>query len=287
MTLWPNGTTTKPYITSPFGPRNLANPNASKYHRGADMVRFREVKAIESGQVKVTGTPSGWAGGGIQVWIQHDGYFSRSLHLASYSVKKDQFVRAGETIGIMGTTPHVDLHLHLEISPGNVHYSNTGQVDPVAFISQRLGGSPAGGGSTPPEEDMPTSEEIAQAVWTHRIANKQGGAGAVYGRAADWLTNLSDAVANLPLDIATAVSVIRADLNYIHVLSPYSLKAILEASKAGTVQLTDAQAEAIGGKLSAVAVSSLVAALEENEAAVLAELKKQPTEFLLALKEAL
>lgn len=123
------------------------------------MVGFREVKAIESGQVKVIGTPSGWLAGGTQVWIQHDGYFSRSLHLASYSVRSGQFVRAGETIGIMGTTPHVDLHLHLEISPGNVHYSNTGQVDPVAFISARIGGSPAGGGSTP-EDDMPTMSEF-------------------------------------------------------------------------------------------------------------------------------
>lgn len=252
------------------------------------MVGFREVKAIESGQVKVIGTPSGWLAGGTQVWIQHDGYFSRSLHLASYSVRNGQFVRAGETIGIMGTTPHVDLHLHLEISPGNVHYSNTGQVDPVAFIASRISGSPAGGGSTSPEEDdMPLTDDDIQRIWAYKLGNKGGGSGAVYGRAADWLTNTSDAVAALKGDVASSLTVLRADLNYIHVLSPYALKAILEASKEGTVQLTDAQAEAIGGKLSAVAVSSLVAALEENETAVLAELKKQPTEFIAALKEAL
>lgn len=151
--LWPNGKTTKPYVTSSFGPRNLANPNASKYHRGVDMVGFREVRAVSSGQVKVTGTPNGWAGGGLQVWVQHDGFFSRSLHLASYSVRAGQFVREGDVLGIMGTTPHVDLHLHLEISPGTVHYANTGQIDPVPFISARIGGSPAGGGSTPITEE--------------------------------------------------------------------------------------------------------------------------------------
>lgn len=157
MTLWPNGTTIKPYVTSSFGPRNLANPNASKYHRGVDMVGFGLVRAVEGGIVKVTGTPSNWKGGGIQVWVQHDGFFSRSLHLASYSVKEGQFVREGDILGVMGRTPNVDLHLHLEISPGTVHYSNSGQIDPVPFLSRRIdGGSGAGGGSESGGSKTPT-----------------------------------------------------------------------------------------------------------------------------------
>lgn len=151
MTLWPNGTRVKPYVTSAFGWRNLDNPNASKFHRGVDMVGFTLVRAVESGQVKVIGTPNGWIGGGIQVWVQHDGFFSRSLHLASYSVRDGQFVREGEVLGVMGRTPNVDLHLHLEISPGTVHYSNSGQIDPVPFLSGRIdGGSSAGGGTDKP-----------------------------------------------------------------------------------------------------------------------------------------
>ncbi|MDV3197450.1 MAG: M23 family metallopeptidase, partial [Sweet potato little leaf phytoplasma] len=80
------------------------------------MVGFTLVRAVESGQVKVVGTPKNWAGGGIQVWVQHDGFFSRSLHLASYAVREGQFVREGDVLGVMGRTPNVDLHLHLEIT---------------------------------------------------------------------------------------------------------------------------------------------------------------------------
>jgi hypothetical protein len=287
--LWPNGSKTKPYVSSAFGPRNINVPNASKNHKGADFSHtFSIIRAVAAGQVKVAGTPSGWPGGGTQVWLQHDGFFSKSLHSAGLLVKVGQFVREGDPLCVMGRTGTAsDVHLHLEITPGDVHYSNTGQVDPVAFLAARMGGSAAGGGAIPEEEDMPTPEEIAQAVWTHSIANKQGGAGAIFGRAADWLTNTSDAVANLHLDIASAVAVIRADLNYVHVVSPYSLKAILEASKNGTVQLTDAQAAAIAGQLSAAAVAGIDAALKDDFDGVKQRLAQLPAETIAALKAAL
>ena len=83
------------------------------------------------------------------------------------------------------------------------------------------------------------------------------------------------------------VRMIRADLNYIHQVSPYSLKAILEASKKGIVSLTDEQADAIAGQLSAVAVESLAAALEDDFEAVRARLAQLPEETIAALKKAL
>lgn len=175
MTLWPNGTTSKPYVTSSFGPRNLPNPNASKYHRGVDMVGFTLVRAVEAGQVKVTGTPSNWKGGGIQVWVQHNGFFSRSLHLASYSVREDQFVREGDVLGVMGRTPNVDLHLHLEISPGSVHYSNSGQIDPVPFLSARINGGSAAGGESKPALNPEVKKEIEDDEMTMTYINLVGG----------------------------------------------------------------------------------------------------------------
>lgn len=87
--------------------------------------------------------------------------------------------------------------------------------------------------------------------------------------------------------VQSAVAAIRADLNYVHVLSPYSLKAILEASKNGTVQLTDAQAAAIGGQLSAAAVAGIDAALKDDFDGVKARLAQLPAETIAALKSAL
>lgn len=170
MAVWPNGTKTKPYVSSGFGPRNLANPNASKFHRGMDTVGFSTVRAVEDGVVRVVGTPGGWSGGGTQVWIQHDGFFSRSLHLASYSVYVGQEVKAGDPIGVMGRTGAIDIHLHLEISPGTVHHSNTGQVDPVPFITERLG-SLAGNVTAPTPAPVPEEDDDMIAA---RITDGQG-----------------------------------------------------------------------------------------------------------------
>lgn len=135
--LWPNGTKTRPTITSGFGPRD---PGAgSTYHRGTDFVGFSAVRAIAAGTVRVAGTPSGWGAGGNQVWIEHDGYFTRYLHLASMGVQVGQTVQEGAVIGVMGNTGgNYGVHLHLEVTPGTLHYSNTGQVDPVPFITSRL-----------------------------------------------------------------------------------------------------------------------------------------------------
>lgn len=157
--LWPNGTKTKPYVTSAFGPRNIPVANASRNHKGTDMVGFRTVRAVADGVVKVAGTPGGWTGGGNQVWVQHDGFFSKSLHLASRSVRVGDRVSAGDDLGEMGETGTAsDVHLHLEITPGSLHYWNTGQVDPVKFISSRTA-SAAGGANESEEDDMSAEAE--------------------------------------------------------------------------------------------------------------------------------
>lgn len=136
---WSNGSVTRPHVSSPFGPRKSPGNGGSTYHRGSDFTGFSQVHAVASGRVVVTGTPSGWSGGGRQVWIQHDGFYSKSMHLASTAVSNGQWVNEGEIIGVMGRTgTATGVHLHLEITLGTVHYSNSGQVDPVAFLSARV-----------------------------------------------------------------------------------------------------------------------------------------------------
>ncbi len=76
--MWPNGLRTKPYVSSAFGPRKAPVAGASTYHRGTDFSHtFSEIRAVADGQVKVVGTPSTWRAGGTQVWVQHNGFFTR------------------------------------------------------------------------------------------------------------------------------------------------------------------------------------------------------------------
>lgn len=285
MTVWPNGSTSKPYVSSAFGPRNINVPNASKNHKGTDFSHtFTIIRAVESGQVKVAGTPGGWSGGGIQVWVQHDGFFSKSLHASSLLVRVGQWVREGDPLCIMGQTGTAsDDHLHFEITPGNVHYSNTGQIDPVPFIAARIGGSgAAAGGSSPEEDDMPSEQWLTQ-LGADIVAQVNA---QVNGVKADVAT-VHNTVISGQQGIIDAAHAIRADINYIHTLSPYSLKAVLEASRGGEITLTDAQVKAIGGQLSASAVAGIDAALRDDFEGVKAQLAQLPKATIAALKAAL
>lgn len=151
---WPNGSQTRPTVTSPFGPR-ASSGGASSIHKGVDMIGIGQVRAIADGVVVAVGTPRGWSGGGVQVWIQHAGFFSRSMHLGGYQVRVGQSVTVGQIIGSEDTTGTVTgRHLHLEITLGNWHSSNVGQIDPVPFIAARISGNVAGSGGDPKVAQM-------------------------------------------------------------------------------------------------------------------------------------
>lgn len=164
-TLWPNGKLTPPNFSweGHFGWRDAGLSYASKYHRGLDMYGIGTIHSIADGTVVHVGRRGGWAGGGYMVWIQHDGYFTRSLHLADGSalVSVGQFVSAGDAIGTEGRTnadgAWMDVHLHLEVTFGEWHAYNTGQTDPRAFLEERVGITTGSGGSAaqtdPSEED--------------------------------------------------------------------------------------------------------------------------------------
>lgn len=137
----------------------------------------------------------------------------------------------------------------------------------------------AGSGAGEAEDDMPTEawlNGLGKSIIDQTVAALRPD-----------LNTVHQAVLTSREAVTSAVATIRADLNYIHVLSPYSLKAILEASKDGTVQLTDAQAEAIAGRLSAAAVAGIDAALKDDFDGVKARLAQLPAETITALKSAL
>lgn len=145
---WPNGSTTRPNISSHFGPRRAPVAGASTFHRGTDFTGIGQVRSIAAGRVVVVGTPSGWSAGGKQVWVQHDGFFTRSLHLGSYNVKVGQEIAEGTILGAQDTTGTASgSHLHLEVCLGTAFTSGATQIDPVPFIQGRLTTGSAAGGS--------------------------------------------------------------------------------------------------------------------------------------------
>lgn len=143
--LWPNGTTTRPEITSPFGWRIHPVTGLRTLHAGTDFIGYQFVRSIASGRVVAVGTPRGWEGGGVQTWVQHDGFLSRSMHLKDQAlpVRVGDVIPEGRILGVMGKTGRVTgVHHHLEVVVNGV------QVDPVPFITARIGSAAAAGSST-------------------------------------------------------------------------------------------------------------------------------------------
>lgn len=146
---WPNGSQTQPRTSSAFGLRPSPGSGGSTMHKGTDFPNLGILHNIADGVVKVVGTPGGWSGGGRQVWVQHDGFYSRHMHMASYNVRVGQSIGMGHIIGSEDSTgAATGPHDHLEIGIGQIPFTNSGQIDPVPFIAARVGvGSPAGTGS--------------------------------------------------------------------------------------------------------------------------------------------
>ncbi|MGX1932032.1 M23 family metallopeptidase [Microbacterium resistens] len=185
--LWPNGSTDRPTISDDFGYRGI-HPvwGTPAWHYGTDFVGFDTVRAIDDGEVIVSGTPAGWSGGGTQVWIQHAWGVSRSLHLDSRSVGVGDYVTAGQPIGVMGMTgTATGVHLHLEV------VVDGDQIDPVPFITDRLQAAPAA--VHVPEEDtvmsMITTRWNGQHIFTVGPRFLEHETDIEQARQAGWLLN--------------------------------------------------------------------------------------------------
>jgi murein DD-endopeptidase MepM/ murein hydrolase activator NlpD len=109
----------------------------SRYHTGLD---FRAsfgtpIKAVADGVVVYAGNSGDWAGNHIAV--RHaGGVTSMSSHMSSMAVSSGQSVKAGQTIGYVGSTGRsFGPHLHFELYPAGVKYGDVYRaVNPVPWL---------------------------------------------------------------------------------------------------------------------------------------------------------
>ena len=118
-------------ITSDFGKARLYNDKISNYHSGTDFRAKMQtpIKASNDGIVKIA---KNRYFSGNSVIIDHGlGIYSQYYHLDKINVKKGEFVKKGQIIGLSGRSGRVTgPHLHFGI------IINSKQVDPIDFIEK-------------------------------------------------------------------------------------------------------------------------------------------------------
>lgn len=129
--LYPNGTTTRPKVSSPYGPRS-ASIGIGSMHAGADLIGFDTIHAVEAGKVTFAGWMNDAAGNTIV--IDHgSGVSTRYMHAATIDVRRGDRVQAGDAIGDVGQTGNATGDcLHLEVRVNGKH------TEPLTYIAARL-----------------------------------------------------------------------------------------------------------------------------------------------------
>lgn len=108
-------------ITSRFGSRKHPVEGMARHHRGVDVKCKSGTPVLAAADGLVTSAQESGEGG-LMIRIGHETELSTVYaHLAKIEVKKGQFVRAGERIGLSGATGLVTgPHLHFEIWKGKL-----------------------------------------------------------------------------------------------------------------------------------------------------------------------
>lgn len=129
--VWPVPFTSE--VTSPFGMRIHPIKKIARFHNGIDIaaagINGKPVSSFADGQI----TYSGFIGGyGQTVIISHsEGYESLYAHLSSLAVKEGQEVKAGETVGAVGSTGlSTGPHLHFTVKKDGT------AIDPMSFFNK-------------------------------------------------------------------------------------------------------------------------------------------------------
>lgn len=158
--LWPDGTSTRPRVSSPFGPR--PNVGAFSFHYGTDLVGYSIVRAAGAGKVTFAGWMNSAAGNTVVIDLG-GGVTELHMHLASFAVSRGDRVNPAHALGRMGSTGNASGNCdHFEIRV------NGTSVDPMAYTAARINGTPSGsGGNQVPEEDdmSERAEQQIEAVY--------------------------------------------------------------------------------------------------------------------------
>jgi murein DD-endopeptidase MepM/ murein hydrolase activator NlpD len=118
-----------PYrISSHFGTRHHPISKKRRFHHGLDIAapRGTPIVSVAPGRVSFAGWRRGF---GRVVEVEHgQGWVSRYAHAKKITVKKGQFVLAGQVVGQVGRSGHATgAHLHLEIERSGK------RVNPMTF----------------------------------------------------------------------------------------------------------------------------------------------------------
>lgn len=152
---WPNGSLTRPHVTSDFNPARK-NPVTGivQPHNGIDLIGWGDVCSPVDGTVVFAGY-NGGAGNEVRIRADgptafHVGDYYRLLHHASLYVRTGDRVKARQPVGRMGTTGQsTGVHCHYETHEWRLW----NPVNPTDYMNRANAGAPAGGGSNPWEDD--------------------------------------------------------------------------------------------------------------------------------------
>lgn len=123
-------------VTSSFGKRTYTyqGKKVTDFHKGIDLIGGEEIIATADGKVVSTCNKGEQYGTGCYVRIAHsNGLQTLYYHLKSGSVtvRKNQNVKKGDVIGIMGATGQATgVHLHYQVDKG----SSETAIDPYDYV---------------------------------------------------------------------------------------------------------------------------------------------------------
>ncbi|MFH1540740.1 MAG: M23 family metallopeptidase [Elusimicrobiota bacterium] len=118
-------------ITSKFGLRKHPIFGEVRFHEGLDLAKKNgaPIRTSCDGKIMFVGRKAGY---GKTIVIKHGREFSTKYgHLQRYLVRKGQYVKAGQSIGLMGSTGYsTGPHLHFEVRK----YGRL--VDPLKYLGK-------------------------------------------------------------------------------------------------------------------------------------------------------
>lgn len=194
--------TNKLYVTSKFGPRTYTyqGKQVSDYHKGIDLIanpnnRNEEIIAFADGVVTSVQKTGVQYGTGCYVRVKHNnGYYTLYYHLKSGSivVNKGDNVKAGQKLGIIGTTGQsTGVHLHFQIDKGG----SSSAIDPYDYL---FNGKAFVSGNTSSDTTIANKsvDELAKEVIAGKYGNGQDRVNALGSRYSEVQTRVNELLSN-------------------------------------------------------------------------------------------